>query len=434
MHTPFMNVALMILAATSAVASYKGLSASVGAQDFYDLLFCALVAAAAGTAIFVFWAMALDAVTRPLQIRRRAVSWLTTFVGAAVIIGFSSFWNIVAVGGDTAQRAALDVIASQAETTLARAQEHAGAFQSAVPAISALSEEIEGLARCEAVTGCITGAPGKSGVYETLKQLQQKSAALIGSIAEADVKLQAHIDEGQACLEKLRGAVTKADHNAVSEQADCFNSALAAIQSANISDRIAAELNSFTSGVVVPLSVSSERQKQAVASILNGLADRSKAIVGTVQSSGKDNSLEPISIERMSAMWAVIVHYQQIIPSIITAIAIDLTPLLLLGFQATLTAARRERPDAKWHKYTLGDVLEIRQMGQHIKDTFDAENAPEPDTAQRVKTIQYEERELDLPPPVDEWVDINPRPDEEQGKRADTPEETSSGDGEGVSK
>lgn len=410
------NLALMFIAGVSAIANYKGLSGSVADQSFWNLLFCGAIAAAVGISIFVFWTVAVDAITKPEKLHRRASSWITTAIGASVILGFSSWWNIAAIGGDEARQAALGGMATDAQVAFSEVQKQAGSFRSALPALSSLSQEIEALADCEAREGCVTGSPGRSGVYETLSQLQDKADAFRNSIQTAERRLEIEFAAGQECLEDLRQSTKVSDADGARTHADCFNASLAAIQSIDIASGVANDLGNFTTGVVIPVSVSSPQQIAAVESILDGLSKRSEAIANGLRSQDTVPTIEPVTIAHMSAMLAVVVHYDQIIPSIVTGIALDLLPLVLLSFLAVLSAARRDRPDAPWHKYTLGEVWEISQMSRLIMGELTKAGENKPANSPVVRTVQFEERELDLPPPMDEWVEIKPKGDDKQDK------------------
>ena len=161
--------------------------------------------------------------------RLRGAAWAATVTGAVFILGISSYWNATAIGGKAAQTAALQSTVTRAEEAVAGALHTYTGYRSLVPALQSLSAEVGGLASCEGSDGCITGTPGKSGVYQTLVQLKSKSDGLIAAISDADKKLVTRARESDACLAGLRSALTKDDAQALSASADCVNGVIADI-------------------------------------------------------------------------------------------------------------------------------------------------------------------------------------------------------------
>lgn len=403
-----MRLGLMVIAGVTILASYRGLAMSVpDPEDFWNLAFCAAVAAASGVSCWVFWNVSIETITKPEQFTRRSVAWLGTIAGAIAILFFSSYWNIIALGGHEAQKAAMTGVGIRAERALAQAQQQAGSFQSAIPSAQALKNEIDGLAACESSSGCVSGSPGKSGIYNSLIQLKQKAGALISSTKQAEDRLQDQFTEGRACLVKLRAAIKTGDVAATGQHIDCVNASVAKIQSADNIPRIALEFEGFTSGFIVPLSITSQKQKLALANILDGLDERAKSIAATLRSIGNSSAIETVSSDPVSPMLAVMLHYDQIIPAIVTGAALDLLPLILALFQSTLAASRRARPDAPWHKYTIGEAIELAGMSRHLFERIHHEQAQPQQQGPAIKTISVKEEELDLPP-GEEWIEIDP--------------------------
>ena len=382
MSSTLRTMILLIIATVSTVANYAGLGQTVPQDSLWWLLFCAAIAVAVGAAIYGFWQAAFEAVVSPPQFRLRGAGWIATLVGGAFILGISSYWNVTAIGGTAAQRAALQSIVTRAEEAVVGAIGVHTGYRSHLPALRSFSDDIGGLAECEARSGCITGSAGRSGVYETLGQLQAKVDSLITSTDGADAALSARARENEACLSDLRQALANDDADAVSGAADCVNAILADISGNGLSSRIADAMASFSAGVVIPVSVTSNAQRQAVANILEGLQARADAIGTAARASTGNAAPELLTLARMSPMKAVVVHWDAIIPSWITGIVLDLFPLILLSFAANIAASRRLRPDAQWHAFTAGDLLTAARILGHLKAQTEAKVDTGPEVLQ----------------------------------------------------
>ena len=421
------NVALFVISGVSVAASYAGLDASIAIDNLWWKLLSALIAGATGVAIFTFWKGAFDAATKPDQFRFRSAGWIATFAGILFLIGMSSWWNVAGIGGPEANRAAIYDTSRQAELGLAKTVHQSTAYRGFLFRLESLAGEISNLASCESRTGCITGSPGKQGVYQTLVQMKSKMNNIIASIKSADSKLDARAQDGQKCLAEMRSALSneslvKESANAVSKSIDCINSTMADIAGLDQLGRIAQELTSFTSGLVLPVSIRSDAQRQAVANIFKGIAKRAGFIAANAREEMKPAKFKAISLPRMSAMKAVVVYYDSVLPFWITGVGLDLLPLVLLSFASTLTASNRSRPDAPARNWTIHDYLQVRDLENLIEaERFatGAANAPsspqQGDSETLLQRIGYKEDESDVPDFWYEDIEFVPYDEDDDG-------------------
>ena len=379
MKSRLMKLALLATSSVSVAASYAGLSVSLDTDSIWWLLLSGMVAGASGIAIYAFWDGAFKAVTKPEQFRFRSAGWTATFAGAFFLLGMSSWWNVAGLGGNVAKKAALYSTVTRAERSFVHARQNGGGYQVFIPRLEALDQEIDGLAQCEGSVGCITGSPGKQGVYQTLIQLRDKIRAIIASLKSADEALKSRTKEGENCLSEMREKLNanrdiKKTTNEVSDSIDCINGVIGDIDGNDQLGQISQDMINFTSGLVLPLSIRSDKQKQAVAKILDALKERGEQIAKDAMSAIKPSDTEPVSLPRMSAMKAVVVYYDSVLPSWITGIGLDLLPLILLWFQSTLVASRRSAPNPKAYDLSVGELIEALRVLKDLNDAVDSGN------------------------------------------------------------
>lgn len=413
LQNPFVNFCLIVIASVSGLTTYSGLAQSMPDDDFWSLVLVAAVAVASSVAIYTFWWSAGKSISIPRQFAHRMVIWIGIMIGAVTILGFSSFWNVVGIGGATAMRAEMADIPARAEIAFADVQQYAAQFKNADPALLSLQNEIQKLADCEGATGCVSGVAGKKGIHAVLIQLRDKAVAIRSSITASQTSFQESINQGQNCLGELRGAIKSNDDDNIGEQLDCLNGTMAALQSAQDTARIIGDLEGFTKAVVLPISIKTAAQKQAIGNILSGLQTRSNTIAQTLAEKQVQADIDPVTFEAITPIYAVMLHYKQIAPAIVTAVALDWIPLVILLFESTIASSMRSRPDAHWRNYTIGDALDLMEMTKEFAKHIPHLPAPSSDTpepqneAPHMRTIDVTERELDLPPVEEEYVTIN---------------------------
>lgn len=385
------TAALLGITTVSVGASYAGLTESITQDTFWWKLLCGGIAGASGVAIYAFWDAAFEAATKPEQFKFRSAGWISTIVGAFFLIGMSSWWNVAAIGGSTVKMAALYEASRKVEQSFAKTLHKNTDYRSYISRLEGLSGEIANLADCEYKSGCVTGTPGKSGVYQMLRQMHSKTNNIVSSINTMDGKLVSRGDDANKCLSEMRKVRTTNSTSAeettdkASRSFDCVNTAMADIAGNGQLERIAQEMESFTAGIIIPVSIKSEKQRQAISNILAGITKRASAISKDARAAIKPADFEPVSVPRMSAMKAVVVYYDSVLPAWITGVGLDLLPLILLSFQSTLAASERSRPDNQARDWTIADFLEVRDLGKELLKDWPPETAPR-DTSRGKKT------------------------------------------------
>ena len=441
MTNKFTNLALVANSGVSVAASYAGLSTSMETGDVWWLALAAMIAGASGIAIYVFWRAAFEAAVTPERMRFRGAGWAGVFAGALFILGMSSYWNVAGIAANQVRTIALQYTVSRAETSFARALRTGGNHQAFIPRITSFRDEIGSHAECEGSSGCVTGSPGKQGVYQTLIQLRDKAQSVLAALKESHAARRKRVDEGRACLADMRGVLNGDDGIAekeagLSKALDCVNGVIADIGGPGPLNQIAQSLEGFTAGVIMPVTVKTKKQKMAVANILDGLKKSAGKIAEDAGAAIRPTDFAPLSLARLSPMKAVIVHYDSLLPQWVTGIGLDLLPLILIWFNATITADRRFRPHGKAYGISVGEMIDMLKIADQVREpggtqpvtTIDiTPEKPETDEAAGQEAPDESERPASSPPDHEPEDDGSGGKGNDDDRRGDQPGDKESG-------
>lgn len=395
------NMGLLILAFVSAVLNFAGFDLVASNADWWHKSLLALTALAVWICLYLFWDYAFS-IAPDLKLQgKRLASWLTIVVGCVFITALSAYWNVIALVGNEVHTLTLRDIGNRAQIVLSQAIDESSAYLVLAPQVASLSVHIESLAVGEEQNGAISGTKGSGSISKTLRQNKSKVDAVSGAIALASADIANLKVKGQKCLADLRSSIngegspeTRGD--AVAAGVDCVNETVASLGNQNVVSLIAQGMNGLTAGVVLPVSIKTAKQKQAVQNILTGLQKQADSIADAAAAI-KVSPIAPLSAERPNIMMAVLIHWKSIIPPMATAIAIDLLPLLLLILKVILYRDAEER-NVPRHPWTAGEMIDAVGQLQRLygfggttngNQAWNGSNAlPAP---QPVKLITYEQ-------------------------------------------
>lgn len=365
MRLHLINAALLVVFAVVMVANFEGLVMVLQADSIWQYALAALIAFAVAFLVFVFWHLAFEVVPAMATSLLRWLAWAVLVVGLFLVLTVSAWWSAVAIGGRQAMASQGETVLAAAERKLADASAAAGEFQAATPRVDALTDEVSQLAACEFDVGCVTSKPGPGGVQQLLLQLAESSAGIAKATSDGTASLEAAIDRAKQCLVSIRapaGGETTTDDDTLSGGIDCFNTALAAISNVNAGAQLYQSLSAFTSGVIVPVSITSDAQKAAASRILEGISAKAAAIAASIEHLASAPEIKPVALGRLSPMQAVLVHWDKMIPALMTAIGLDLMPVLFLLFKTLMNAHLRHRPEDVVLNWSVGDLLTAKRM------------------------------------------------------------------------
>lgn len=352
---------LIVVGLIAMAAATEGLAQTLQADTVIEYLFCALIAFGTGFFAFVFWAAAFYVVPHLTHRGLAALAWTTIVAGGMTLLMMSAWWTSAAIGGQQALLSHYADFVPKAESVLAQTGAGAGEFASILPRIDALARDFAGQAACEVEAGCITGNKGPGGVASFLTQNAQAAESIAETGRQAETALAAAEDEAAACLVIIRSAATDfgAGDAAMAEGIDCFNAAIAKVGGLQAGRQINMSLSGFASGLVIPASVTSERQIEAVNRIIESAKVRSEQLAAdaAVISEAESKAVEPLTLTRLNAMQAVVQYWHTIVPAVATSVALDLSPIVLLILRSIMAAAQRHNPDQAVMAMPFGDLL-----------------------------------------------------------------------------
>ncbi|SMD14977.1 hypothetical protein [Rhizobium sp. RU36D] len=350
MNKTLVECSLIIIACITGLANYAGLTLTAGAHDWWTKGFFAIVALGVTTFTYVVWHGAFAVAPKLPLFRHRARGWGTTLAACALLLGVSSFLNVAAFGGAEAIRYGYEETVVAGEKALADASTSGGDLTGLRSSLSALAGEAASLSSCEVKSGCVSGGRGAGGISATLDVLANTVAAQVATIDAAEQALAAKREEGKACLVQMRQAVSATSvagdrDKMLAAGIDCLNAVIGNLHGTDIAADIRQSMAGIVQGTLIPASVKTDKQKQAVSNIMASMNAKAQAIADTIGAKDTDQSFEPVSMPVTNASQAVVLHWKAVVPAWITGIALDLLPLILLSFEATLMASRRASPD-----------------------------------------------------------------------------------------
>ncbi len=363
MNPSLIGFPLMILALISAVLNFAGFS-EITNGSWWQLSLCALTSVGVFVALYAFWKAAFDVVPTLHSRQSRALGWAISCIGVATVLAISAYWNVVALAGSEVDKLILQDRSVLADTSLNRAIAEGGKFKGLENQLTAFSSSIENLADAEESSGAVSGSAGAGTVSKLLRQIAGKIQSAAGFAESASDTLNSTVKRGQACLADLRRSseAGTAEENRASQataSVDCVNEVIAALGNQSAAAQIAQSMRSLASGVVIPASVKSKKQKASVANILAGVQKQADAVADTAESL-KPAALQSVSNSRPNAMLGVLIYWRSIIPAIATAIAIDLLPLILLLF-LVLRTRDMERRGKPVSTVTVAEIVAAHQ-------------------------------------------------------------------------
>lgn len=385
MNSNTLYTGLNILAFISAVLNYAGFVQIIPSDDWWLKSLCLLTAIGVWVCLYLFWSYAFSILPHLRMSTKRLGGWVTILAGCMVIIALSTYWNVIAYTGKEVLRLSMTENVIRAEQQFAKAVSVTGGYESLPAQLEALSQKTFQLAEGEERSGAVTGSRGRGGISALLRQIGDNVNAIAGSLKKTAQRGQSLKNKGKACLALMRKASALGSSGEPSAKlaagADCLNGVMADLGNQNAASGIVQAMQGLTSGVVVPVSIRSKRQRQALTNILEGLQNQADQIAKTARAI-PEVIVQPVTLDRPNMVTAVLKHWQSIIPAIATALAIDLLPLLLLILAVLLNrdgeAARR--PRYLWTADQLSDAqMQLHSLHKSPPAKLIASTLPEDD-------------------------------------------------------
>lgn len=364
MNAQTTNTGLFILAFISAVMNYAGFTHIIDTSDWWLKALCFLTSIGVWICLYLFWQYAFSIIPNLRMQGKRTSGWLTVAIGCFAIISLSTYWNVIAYTGKEVLQLSQTANVTRAEQKFAKASAASTGFTNLIPQLEALSASASSLADGEEFNGSVTGSRGKGAVSELMRQIADKVGSVASSLRKAEQSNEALKTRGKACLANMRSAdnqtYSKASADKLAAGADCLNSVLADMGSQDMASGVVQAMSGLRQGVVMPVSINSAKQRQALNNVLDGLQGQANTIAKAAQAIPR-NSLTPFEVQRPNMASAVLLHWKGIIPAIATALAIDLLPLLLL-ILGVLLHRDGEAHDSPRHAWTIQELDDAQQQ------------------------------------------------------------------------
>ena len=371
MNQKTLNLSIGVIAFISAILNYAGLASMVD-DSWMQKGLCALTSVAVFTALYLFWTWAFGVMPELRHPQKRFASWLTVACGVIGIIALSAYWNVVALAKNEIDTLSKQSVIPRVERFYATAIRQSGVYISVKPELVGFASDIGAKANGEATNGSITGSAGKGGVTAVLRQLQASVANIVLSVDEAlDVNSNLK-NKGDKCLEQLHQNIQ--ENKSYGASVNCINNVVSDLSNQNIASSVAHAMDGLTSSIIMPVSIKTDKQRQAVQNILDGLQNRADNFASKVRSIN-NNIIDPLIVERPNIMAGILIYWKSIIPAIATAIAIDLVPLIILIFKVLLYRDAETRDDPR-HLWTISELSDAMAQFKQISDQSTAQIAP----------------------------------------------------------
>lgn len=351
----------LIAAIVSGVLNYEGLTLMVADDDWWLKALCALTGIAVTLVLALFWSHAFASIPALTPGAQRWRGWAAIAGGVVLIIGISTYWNLVAFAKDEINRLSSGSIVVMAERRIADASATSAVFLPYRVPVMALRSDIAATKNAEISGGGTSGFSSAGPISSTMGQVEDRLTSLIDGIDAAKASLAKRQEDASACLADLRGGIAARDGAKAGTALACINAAAADMAAQDVIGTIRRGLNGLTTGVVIPANVYSDRQRGIITRFLRDTATRARAMAGEIETVPAVQ-FEPLTMARPNVMRGVLIHWRSILPAIATALSIDLLPLVLLVLTVLLADDRRRKglPQRDW---TSAELLEaVRQI------------------------------------------------------------------------
>lgn len=367
-RTALITRLLFIIAASSALFTFKG--ASIDAEGFSDVAQASVFAIAGGAAIFGFWHVILKVIPRLSTPGSRTLAYLLSIPFLLLIVCLSGFLNVAGLAGEEALEVHIAEYINSAERRVDEA------FQSAM-IVSGVSADIrsevsryEYAAASELNSGAYSGSGGPGAVVNALNAIRGRFITLSHEADEYLSQAESLGEKARARLEKIRKIASsdKALHirtRDISRESDALRADLARMDVSNFAEALERMLSALPREVDLQASFSAnptvaQRQRAALDKVREDIDFSGRKMSGFLQGASASPTIRVEGFERISAVKAVLVYWDNFLPYWAGGIALDLFPMAIVIFLSIAISSR-----------TSHDLALIRIMNRRVGDVLD---------------------------------------------------------------
>ena len=367
-RTALITRLLFIIAASSALFTFKG--ASIDAEGFSDVAQASVFAIAGGAAIFGFWHVILKIIPRLSTPGSRTLAYSLSIPFLLLIVCLSGFLNVAGLAGEEALEVHIAEYINSAERRVDEA------FQSAM-IVSGVSADIrsevsryEYAAASELNSGAYSGSGGPGAVVNALNAIRGRFITLSHEADEYLSQAESLGEKARARLEKIRKIASsdKALHirtRDISRESDALRADLARMDVSNFAEALERMLSALPREVDLQASFSAnpavaQRQRAALDKVREDIEFSARKMNGFLQGPSASPTIRVEGFERISAIKAVLVYWDNFLPYWAGGIALDLFPMAIVIFLSIAISSK-----------TSHELSIIRMMNRRFSDVFD---------------------------------------------------------------
>lgn len=365
---PMTSSALGILALTSGIYTYIGVKGLLDGSSGLSAYAAIAYSVAVSVGIYVFWTYILKFLPAMRQTNLRLRMVLAMMAGSVAIVAMSSWLNAAALAGSAAVEQHLAFTVEKYQEALEHTHENALAAQGLLPDIRIASSRFNKLAAREQSEGALTGTSGAGTVVQALTQMAGELSSLEKQIVASRENVASLYTQAGNHLRRMRELV--AAQGGVSdrsiefaEQSVQVAGIIAELKQSSVAPAVKRVAEDLGRAFVAPVADGGseevrQTQMEVVGSVQKSISEQSKALTAAAESVLNNPEVAAPRFTPISTAEAVLLYWENFIPSWAGAIAIDLLPAVLVIVIWVVQTAIREYEDP----LPIEETMTLREM------------------------------------------------------------------------
>ena len=360
---------LFVIAAASGLFTFNG--ASLDAVTFAEKARASVFALAGASAIFLFWHYVISILPGLTKAWERALALIITLLWCVLIFFLSSAFNVAGLAGREALELHVSRHVSGIETTLDDQFRESLLIEGVMSDLRIEIERYKEAAKQESDNGIYSGIAGPGAVVNALNGIRGRLSDLLDEAEEFTKKTEALSTSAMTRLETIRKIASSGNPlprrmRDMAKESDHLRADLAQMDARNFAESITRTLDALPREVDMQTNLSANaenarRQKAALDKVREDVA-ASAAVLGAFID--KATALPPPQIEafeKISAVRAVGLYWQNYIPFWAGGVALDIAPLAVVLF---LMIGMASRPNE--------ELARIRMLNMTVEEVIRA--------------------------------------------------------------
>ena len=331
---------LVVLAAASALFTYSG--ASLDAETFLEKARATVFALGGASAIFLFWWYVLDIVPELRAFWQKTIALTFVLLGCSLFFWLSSAFNVAGLAGREALELHLSRYVGGLEDTLDAQFRHALIIEGVAADIRIEIARYDAAAKDEFDNGTYSGEPGPGAVFNALTRIRDRLIILLEEADTFAAEAEKQRGEAQGRLEKIR-AIASSSYTLsrrmrdIAKESDLLRTGFARMDAGNLAESVSRTLDALPREVRLQANFSknadvARRQKEALARVGEDIDHSGRVLGDFVLKQAASPAPSVKAFEKISAVRAVVLYWDNYIPFWAGGIALDIAPLAVVVF------------------------------------------------------------------------------------------------------